>query len=360
MLELFIGGVIGVVPKLIGSWIETRNSLRVEYVKAHLNAVAEEQRLQTQIRLHEADLQHRSAQQYPLGTPGRLRALLPVSGLPTIVVSPTPPGSPRYMDGLDRRVRELLLNVADFRRYATIPSGVFAHDAGVTRFIDGEVGARVIAEAEFGRWPAILVYFEPGFRSLTAVAYLSTVFGDVDGSSGFPFPIATYQPGAGRSVSRDTDLPSWHHIDPTATPGVDPLDVVASTISWFVLSAVDTYWQLTSGVRPGLLARSGASSVAEVETPPAVDVAEQSSQLGRLESEAQRLVRLGFDITLEQLPGGYVGLHLSGPKDVVVVVDESYPELPPVVIRIDNTDVHIGAADWTAECGLADIVEAAT
>jgi hypothetical protein len=40
-----------------------------------------------------------------------------------------------------------------------------------------------------------------------------------------------------------------------AVDGVDPADVVATTVCWFLLSAVDAYWQLTAKLKPGLLAQ---------------------------------------------------------------------------------------------------------
>jgi hypothetical protein len=363
MLELlvpFLQGLVTAVPKMVGSWVETRNSIRVEHVRAHLNTLAEERRVQTAIRLHEAELTRQQAAGYPLGVPGRLRTLLPGSGLPTVIVSPPPPESPLRLDGLADRVRELVTAVDGFSSYAAMPSGVFARDAGVPRFLDGEVGARTVADAEFAGRPAILIYFEPGGRSLTARAYLSAVFGTTGGAAGFPFPIARYGMGlpGGAAAMRDTDLPSWHHVDLTAVPNLAPVEVAAATIGWFLLSVLDTYWQLTAGVTAGLLARSGAARMIDVGPPaePAEPIG--LGRLARLEFEARRLSGLGYRVAAEELPGGYAGLHLTGPQDVIFVVDASYPQLPPVVIRTGDCDVHIDAADWSAECTLTDIVEA--
>jgi hypothetical protein len=360
MLELFVGGIISVVPKIVGNWLETRNAIRVEYVKNHMSALAEERKVQTALQLREIDRERQQDAGYPLGTPGQLRTLLPESGLPTVILSPPPPGAPDYVAGVEERIRELLADVEGFDAYARVPSGAFARDNGVPRFIDGEVGARAVAAAEFGRRPAIVAYFDTSGRTLSAHAYLSTIFGSSDGQPGLPFLIAKYRPGLGDSSRRDSDLPSWHFVDPFATPGADPVDIVAMTVSWFLISVVDVYWQHTAGLRPGLLVLAGAEAPAELPAPPepGASPVTEKTQLARVESESARLVELGYSVTAEQIDGGYLGLHLTGPADVVFVVDESYPELPPVVIRIGDTDVHIDAADWTAECTLADIVEA--
>ncbi|HWD78532.1 MAG TPA: hypothetical protein VG497_06620 [Kribbella sp.] len=358
MLELFLGGLVATVPKIVGNWLETRNAIRVEYVKAHMNTLAEERKVQTALRLREIDRERQQDAGYPFGVPGRLRTLLPGSGLPTIILSPPPPGAPGYVAGVEERIRELLAEVPGFDAYAVVPSGVFARDNGVPRFIDGEIGARAVAAEEFGKRPAVLAYFDTGGRTFSAHAYLSTIFGTGDGQPGLPFLIAKYRPGSGDSSRRDADLPSWHFVDPFATPHADPVDVVAMTVCWFLVSVVDTYWQHTAGLAPGLLGLAGAEAPAELPAAPDPAPVTEKSQLARVESESARLVELGYAVTAEPIDGGYLGLHLTGPADVVFVVDESYPELPPVVIRLGDTDVHIDAADWTAECTLADIVEA--
>ncbi|GAB2862654.1 hypothetical protein [Lentzea nigeriaca] len=355
MLELltpFLGGLLGAVPNLVTSWVETRNAIRVEHVRAHLNEITEERRVQAAIRLHEAELESQVAAGYPLGVPGRLRSLLPQSGLPTIIVSPPP----HPMPGLVELISELLHGVEGFARYATMPSGVFARDGGVQRFIDGEVGARLVARSEFERRPVVIIYFEQSDRSLTAHAYLSSIFGTTGGESGFPFMIAKYGKGSG-FARRDTDLPSWHLINLAAVNDREPVEVVAATVSWFVLAVLDTYWDMSAAVKPDLLARTSAGQMIGAHLPPA-EHEPADEQFERVEREARQLAGLGYEVTAEKLGEGNIGLHVRGDQDIIFVIDSSYPVLPPTVIRSGDTDVHIDATDWSSECGLADIVEA--
>jgi len=298
-----------------------------------------------------------------------LRTLLPTTGLPAILVSPPPPEAWRGSEGIAERIRELITGTERITDFAQMPSGVFRRDGAVVRFIDGEMGARWVANTEFEREPAILVYFEHSQHSLTAYAYLSTVFGSVGGDLSFPFTIARYvrtQPGGPAVSAKDGDLPAWHSINLAAFAGIEPAEVVAYTITWFLLAVVDNYWRLKSGIDPGLLAQFGVGEGrATADRPRTEAITERAeflpaapSRRARLELDARQLADNGFEVTAEELDGGYVGLHVEGVIDVIFVVDATYPDAPPAVIQVDGVDVSLDATGWSSECTLTDIVEA--
>ncbi|GLZ40788.1 hypothetical protein [Actinokineospora sp. NBRC 105648] len=352
MLELlgsFLTGLFSAVPQAVTSWVEGRNAVRIEHLRNQFDAEAQERSVRTARRMREIDLEFRQSESYPLGVPGKLGQLLSTSAVPILLVSPAPPRCPVDLDGVADRVVEILAGQSGFGGYATAPTGAFSRDGGTPRFIDGDVGARVVAEAEFAdRGPAVIVYFVAGARTVTAHAYLSTVFGSVAGQDGIPYAIARYgRDGSGSTALRDAHLPSWHHIDLDQFPAAAPVDVVAATTAWFLLSVVDAYWQLTTGAVPGLLAAvAAAHTTAPADSPVAV-----------AEREAARLSALGYDVTAELIDGG-IGLFLTGKHEVAIVLGADYPAAPPLAIRVDGVDIGISPANWSPECTLADVVEA--
>jgi hypothetical protein len=380
MIEILIGpflaGLASAVPRLVSSWIETRNALRVEYTRAHLNGLSEEHRLRMAVQLQRIELDTLLATTYPLGVPGHVRSRVRGSGLPVILVSPPPPGASLPVGGAAERIEEILSEVQSIDRYGRVISGAFVREAGQSRYIDGENGARTIARSEFGLGPAILIYFEWRAQALSAHAYLSTVFGSVGGDSGFPFVVARYsrerRSNGPAVLARDGDLPSWHHIDLRALPEADPVDVVAYTVALFLLATIDAYWEMRTGQAPGLLAQAragwggedvaaprGPTNAVDTTPPPNGFLAGDPHRRARLEQDARQLAEVGYEVTAEELGAGYVGLHVRGMADVIFVVDARYPQAPPVVIRFGDTDIEIEPAHWSSECTLADVVEAA-
>jgi hypothetical protein len=371
----FLAGLCRSVPGLVSDWLKTRNAIRVEYTRARITESTEEARHRRGV---EAQEYKATIASYPLGVPGKLRTLFPMSGQrPLILVSPLPPGVWPSLNAIPERVQALFNEVDKIGSYAQAISGAFVCDAGTHRFIDGEVTARAIAKHEFIREPAILVYFEQSPRTLTACAYLSTLFGSVGGESSFSFVIARYINDPGSSIPAVTslggDLPAWRYINlDKLPPQVDASDIVAQTITWFLLAAIDAYWALRAGSDPGLLISAGAvppskdhvksASVTPnyTENDPALQSLINDPDLrDRLEREARQLAEAGFQVSAEEVSKGYVGLHVRGVgKDVVFVVGGDYPSAPPVAIREGETPIEIDAQDWSSECTLMDIVEA--
>jgi hypothetical protein len=369
----FVAGLAKTVPGLVGNWLQTRSMVRVEYTRARIAETAAEANYRRWI---EQQRYTATIANYPLGAPGNLRALFPGSGQrPMILVSPLPPGAWPSLNDIPERVYELFNEVDKIGSYAQAISGAFVRDAGAYRFIDGEVTARTIALHEFSRAPAIVVYFEQGPRTLTACAYLSTVFRSAGGESSFSFVIARYVNDPRSSGSAATplggDLPAWRLINLDKFSPLDASAIVAQTITWFLLAAIDAYWTQKGMASPGLLALSGADPDGRYSdmqgritpSPPrgaAIQFLGDDADLrGRLEREGGQLAEAGFQVSAEELNSGYVGLHVRGSaKDVVFVVDRDYPNAPPVAIRAGGTPIEIDASDWSSECTLMDIVEA--
>lgn len=367
----FLTGLARTVPGLVGDWLKTRNAIRVEYTRALITETAAEA---GQRRWREQQEYTATIASYPLGIPGNLRRLFPMAGQrPMILVSPLPPGAWPSLNAIPERVHELFNEVEKTGLYAQAISGAFARDAGTYRFIDGEVTARTIARHEFSLAPAIVVYFEQGPRTLTACAYLSTIFGSTSGEPSFSFEIARYindPTSSGSPVAPlGGDLPAWRLINLDKFSPLDASQIVAQTITWFLLATIDAYWTQKGAANPGLLALSGAVPARGPEriTPSLPENAliqflgDNADLRGRLEREARQLAGAGFQVSAEELSNGYVGLHVRGAgKDVVFVVDSYYPDAPPVVIQADETPIEIDASDWSSECTLMDIVEAAS
>ena len=368
----FLVGICKSVPGLVSDWLKTRNASRVENTRARITESTEEARLRRSIQAQEYAATIAS---YPLGVPGKIRTLFPVSGQrPMILISPLPPGTWPSLNAIPERVHALFDEVDNARSYAQAISGAFVRDAGIPRFIDGEVTARTIATHEFTRALAILIYFEQSPRTLTACAYLSTVFGSSGGESSFSFVIARYinDPGSsGQAVtSLDGDLPAWRSINLDKLSPLDASEIVAQTITWFLLATVDAYWAQKGESNPGLLVSAGVvpasrypgmSAVTSSRISDAADrFLESDVDLrGRLEREGRQLVEAGFQVSAEDLGNGCVGVHVRAvSKDVVFVVDGAYPGAPPIEIRAAGTPIKIDASDWSPECTLMDVVEA--
>lgn len=369
----FLMGLARSVPGLISDWLKTRNQIRLEYTRGWVNERGEQARHQ---QWRERTEYPAVLASYPLGVPGRLGTLFQTPGrLPLILVSPLPPGAWPSLEAIPERVHELLGAADKMRLYAQVVSGAFARDAGVSRYIDGEVAARTVAGYEFSREPAVLVYFEQGVRTLTAHAYLSTVFGSVGGESSFSFVIARYTRDPACNVPPVTslggDLPAWRLINLSAFAPSDASDVVAQTVTWFLLAVIDAYWELKNGNNPRLLSSAGAVPLSGHPAIPADRKPDHTTEasiqfLGnyvdlriRLEHEARQFAGTGFEVTAEELPDGHVGMHVRGRgKDVVFVVDSHYPDAPPVAIQVGEELIGIDASDWSSECTLMDLVEA--
>lgn len=319
----------------------------------------------------------RLAAHYPLGVPGRLARVYESDGRPGILVSePTGQGRRRFSD-LPARVHDVLRETPGLDERALLCTGAFAADAGVPRVIGGNVEAAEVARYEFARRPGLIVYFESVGNGLVAEAYLAGVFDTADGSVGFPLVIARYgwgRPNGSSPVqSWESDIPSWRYIDLQEIQGqVAPADVIAHTVSWFLLSVVDAYWQIR-GVSSALL--DGAAS-AYLAPPRAVGARSTGGPQGRpggegmspqlrtrLESDAQALSDSGYHVVIEQLPesGGLTRLDVSGQgRSVAFVLGSGYPRTPPGVIVFGDAGpegIEVDDEVWAARPTLAGILE---
>jgi hypothetical protein len=266
-------------------------------------------------------------------------------------------------------------------RYADLLTGAFVRDNGVSRAIRGMGEAKEIAAAEFPSRPAVLIYFERHSGGMTAFAYLAGLFATVDGDSGFPVRVAKFlttgDPVASPVASpQDTDLPTWQLINLSGWPGPRE-EVIAAVISWFTLSALDTYWLLHGVAGTGLLAaafpQAGSTSPAsDAGQPPRqaqpasevplsdADVTDQF--LRRLDSEMRGLAGAGFGLgEVVEFGEGQVAL-LTSKGDLVIafVVGEDFPVKPPLVLALaehGQQRFDIDEGTWTPDRTLLEIAE---
>lgn len=257
----------------------------------------------------------------------------------------------------------MVTGTGDISNYLLFSSQAHSANGGPGRIVDGAPGARAIAAIELTRKPAIIVFFDESDDAIVANAILSTVFDSADGASSLLFPIARYhRDGGGEVEPRDGHLPSWQGIDLDALPGIDLVEVVATTIAAFLLAATDAYWHLRTGLSPNLFARSGVGRLLDGLDDAGRGTAPSTAAAGgwgRIEGEAGRLVVKGFGVEAETLADGLIGLHATGPADIRFVLGDDYPISPPLAVSIDGTEIELDPQDWSPECSIIDIVEAA-
>ncbi|MFI5911131.1 hypothetical protein [Dactylosporangium sp. NPDC051541] len=321
-LTAFVFGLVSVVPKIVLTWVETRSRLRVEQLRADLAERHEQRGFERSLRLKQAE--RPTVPQQRSQTDAR----------PAIVVAAVPTQADPSLAGVPDTVRRLLGEIDGI--------GARADVVPVERTAGGPVrslaGARAAAE-RFAPQPAVVVYLTVNGATTTALAHLSTGFAAAGKAPAQAALIARY------SWDDNGRGPAHRHINLAAVPERSAEDVVAYTVTWFLLALVDSYWQVKFGVDPGLLAQTRGESAAE--------------RTARLEREAAVLAAAGYTVTAEEIADDYIGLHVEGPSgDVVFVVDADYPDTPPVTIIAGGSRIELGAADWTPECTLADIVEA--
>jgi len=374
-LSAFVAGVIGIVPRIVVTWVETRSRMRVEQFRADLAEAREQHNFERNLRLRYATAnpsriqsnaydrvtpptQQRSTAQgrtYTPPIPHQTRD----SGRPAIVVASLPANADRSVTGVPHAIRRLLGEISGIEARAEVVPAVRVAASNVR----GPADARALATT-FGAQPTIVVYFTVSAdRTLAAHAYLATVFGSTDGRLTQSFVVARYGRGSAtpRVVAGTGDLPTYQHINLDALPDRSNEDVVAYTVTWFLLAVLDAYWRLKNGTDPGLLAQTKS---VQPPVPPQRRVSNQflpgaAEQRARLEQEASELAGAGFTVTAEEIDEQYVGMHARSAKvDVIFVVDATYPNTPPIVIRAGDTTIEIDDSDWTSECTLADIVEA--
>jgi hypothetical protein len=282
----------------------------------------------------------------------------PVFDIPVALIASTSVGDVSGAE-VARRAKELLTGTSDISEFLQLQIGPASG-----RLVDDEASARSVAATEFARRPAIVVFFGKSGDAITAHALLSTVFDAADGSSSLLFPIARYvRSGGGGVQAGDGHLPSWQGIDLDTLREWDPAEIVASTVAAFLLATTDAFWHLRTGLSPNLFARSGIATrlegfdaAAATPEPPAATV---QQGWGRIEAEAGRLVVKGFNVEAEALEHGLIGLHASGPMDVRFVLAADHPRSPPLAVAVDGTEIAIAEEDWSPECSVVDIVEAA-
>jgi hypothetical protein len=393
-LSGFLTGLIGAVPRLVVEWVKSRNTIRVERVRAELAEARDQQNFERTVRLRllDADLRRRqppppapmphvgahghrtegrpansggSKRQktppprapYPAGAPSRGSARVGRSGTPAILIGDVPASGHDRVDEVPRRIEALLTEIRGFDARARV-----VHVAPPVAAAIRHASAARSAAMSFGGSPVIVVFFRAEADGVAAYAHLSTVFDGNSAAESFLVAHYTTHRSAGPVVPGDGDLPSWRRIDLSAVAEVPPADIISYTVTWFLLAVVDWYWTIKNGNNPGLLAQTyvrGAGGPVRGSSPSDRPDWAAHERFTRLEREATELARVGYDVTAEELDGGHMGLHVTGESvDVVFVVGEGYPDHPPVAVHSGATDIVISDSDWNSECTLVEIVEA--
>jgi len=371
MIELlvpFLAGIVTEVPRLVGVWVEQRNATRLAHTREVLISNANESELLHARRLRDLEIEVQEAGRYPLGGPGRVRGTLGPASVPTVLVSPVPPGSLVSGDSAAGIVMEIVRTIDDHMDYVSVPTGAFPHEAGVARWIAGEIDARNIAVIEFAHRPAIIVYFDVTPLSVTARAYLSTVFGTTDGTSTLTFTIARFtisHIGEPVMVPRGGDLPSWRTVELGAFSASHRYEVMGIAVAAFVVATVDAYWRIQHGRDPNLFEGGRMSELLDslildgMRSVPSIPRLAAALDRDRIEQDAERLVMMGFAVEAEDLGDGLTGLILQGPLNARIVLDDRYPLTPPRALRIEEMDIDIRPDGWSPESSLVDVMEAA-
>ncbi|MFG1679971.1 hypothetical protein ACGFNP_07330 [Nonomuraea sp. NPDC049269] len=304
---------------------------------------------------------------YPLGTIGRLRSMT-TDQRPAVLVSPMSfaGGTSGRVTGL---VHDALRQIPDFSRHAALHTGAFVSDGGVSRLIEGSTGAAEISALEFPSHPAVVVYFEADGDQLNAFAYLSSLFPTVDGLTGFPIRIACFgwDDRTTMGQSGEGALPIWQYINMTELDHPDE-QIVAAIVAWFVLTCVETYWQLRGAVvslRPDTAGPIGGPAPAPADAPAqaigAQDVGAQDVFACRVEMEVMELERRGFTVDTLELDRDRVALIVStNALGVSFVLDAGFPATPPDVFYVEDTGpehLELDSSIWSPERTLLDIVE---
>lgn len=307
--------------------------------------------------------------QYPLGTPGRLRAAVLDGIAPCLLVSPVvwvgaAPETVQYT--VADRIRDL----DPSSKLLQVFTGGFVRDSGDIRVIDGTVGAADVASHEFSPSPSMVVYFEQTAQAVTAVARLTNVIHTVDGERAITMRLARVmgghveiarwrEPGTG-----SVDL-EWVNGAVRFDSPLDTLRELGAAIAAFAVAICSLYWQLqgvswslpaerrTQGALPQVIGESAVRPV-----PPALGE--------RLEQEVANLLAAGFEPEIVELPemsvvGIYV--HRNDEHSALFSIGSDYPQVPPeVLVRSDGGSVKqifVSPAQWEPCQSLVSIAKAA-
>ncbi|WP_433473937.1 hypothetical protein ACQPZP_34825 [Spirillospora sp. CA-142024] len=359
------------IPEALTEELRTRGVLRRQREEARLSEIADRRRNAAQLAYLEEEHRRRElleryryqTARYPLGEIGRLRDLAGDDHRPAVLVSPPVRASDTVRLRIPGLVHDALHDVNDFVRYAALHTGGFVSDGGVSRAIEGSVGAAEISALEFSGRPAILVYFEADGDRLNAFAYLGSVFPAADGPAGFPVRIASFSRGGGTTTRADGSLPVWPHVNLSELDHPDEL-VIAALVASFVVSCVEAFWSL-QGVRDLRLGTIPALPSSAPRRGALIDrVTDTGSVFGhRVETEALALLNLGFQ-PIETVEYGPDQVALIASRDdlaVSFVLDPDFPASPPEVFYVDagaREHVALDPSVWSPEHTLAEIVEA--
>ncbi|MFJ1456124.1 ubiquitin-conjugating enzyme E2 variant [Nocardia sp. N2S4-5] len=369
--------VLGALPNLLGEQLRQRGVIREARERGRLSELAEERRNAAQLayseQRHRRELlltkyRTRTAS-YPLGTIGRLHDVTAADDIrPAVLVSP--------VRGAAATVRPLihraLHDIGEFADFAQLHTGGFVSDLGITRIIDGSVEASEIAVLEFPGHPSILLYFEESAGRVDAFAHLGSLFPLTDGRTGFSLRIASFGSGGGVTAPGDGALPTWRYVN-LGEIDYPPEEVIATVVTWFVATCVETYWSLRGAASPNLRAiangrAAGSAAANSARSESALSlidrINDEDSVFGcRIQQEASMLLELGYaDIeTVEVGPDG-VALVVFGPAlSLSFLLDADFPATPPEIFYISGTErehILLDGATWSPEHTLAEIVEA--
>ncbi|MFD1542611.1 hypothetical protein [Nonomuraea guangzhouensis] len=370
-----IKGFVNLIPQLIGDELRTRGVIRTMNHQDRLSQVADERRHAARMAYLDEEHQRQLLLEryknlnthYPLGTIGRLRSMT-TDQRPAVLVSPMSfaGGTSGRVPGL---VHDALRQIPDFSRHAALHTGAFVSDSGVSRLIEGSTGAAEISALEFPSHPAVLVYFEADGDHLNAFAYLSSLFPTIDGQTGFPIRIACFGWDDRTTTDRPGEgaLPVWQYVNMTELDYPDE-QIVAGIVAWFVLTCVETYWQLRGAavsLRPDTAGPVGGPVPGPVGAPAqaigAQEVGAQDVFACRVEMEVMELERRGFTVETLELDRDRVALIVStNALGVSFVLDAGFPATPPDVFFVEDTGpehLELDASIWSPERTLLDIVE---
>lgn len=339
---------------------------RIQAAQEERSRIAEEAR----VRYRE------TAARYPLGTPGRLAALIGGAADPVILVSPIPAGCRMSDTAVAEGIYAILHDIEGFASYAELLSGAFVRSGEAVRSVEGKVGAREIAALEFSERPAVIIYFEPAPGGLAAFAFLSGMFRPVNGESGFALRIARYldsatADGPGSPHSRaNADFPLWHTLPLAGIPGLRPSEVVINSVSAFLVSVIATYWEI-QGVRTGLF-DDGTRVIGDAlptlppppppSTPPPQSEVPRTDTMARLEQELSVLSQRGFVFEAEILDDGRLAVLMNGDSvRALCTFGADYPRSAPEIwVEGDAALQQFTFAEgaWTAGRTLVEVLEA--
>ncbi|MFF0154036.1 hypothetical protein [Micromonospora sp. NPDC005203] len=321
LFTIFVTGMIAALPNVVGEWFRTRNEIKLIRLRNGAQSQAAEPRPQVS------------------RAPPQRAAAATRSPVPVLRIGGLPSGTTLAGPDVVARVKELIAELDPNGRYLRVerPGGLLPPEGT----------------------PLIKVQFKATPVGVRASAGLATVH---QGASlhGSAMDVADYivhsAPRAAAATPATGRLQTWSHVDLRQLDQYPPAEVVAYTVTWFVLAVTDAYWIEATGADPGLLARTGAPPAARV---PNRRVPVTTATDGPWAADVQQLRAAGCRVTVVPLEQGRTGLQIvDGDTELMVVVDHHFPDAPPIAVHANRVPVELLAADWDRSRTLTQILEA--